>query len=119
MSHCGECGGCANCGGCGGSLLLSPLEMEILQSFAQLPFQPVVRRADSQTPVSPDHPGEEASLALECLEKKGLVDLDYHTPLSGWDDSAWRAYPLRGSAALTARGQQALELLELQGFGEE
>ena len=118
MSHCGECGGCANCGGCGGSLLLSPLEMEILQSFAQLPFQPVVRRADSQTPVSPDHPGEEASLALECLEKKGLISIDYDTPLKGFNDEVYRIYPIRGSFALTARGQQVLELLEIQGLEE-
>ena len=52
-------------------------------------------------------------LALLCLEKKGLISLDYDQPLGGCD---YGAYPLRGSFALTARGQRVLELLEIQGI---
>ena len=36
-------------------------------------------------------------------------------PLKGFDDTAYRAYPIRGSFALTQRGQTILELLEMQG----
>ena len=61
---------------------------------------------------------EEASLILQCLEKRGLISLDYDRPLKGWDYSAYDSYPLHGSFALTAKGQQILDLLELQGLQE-
>jgi glucose-inhibited division protein A len=48
-------------------------------------------------------------------EKKALIDIDYHLPLKGFEYSAYAAYPLHGSMALTQRGQQVLELLEVQG----
>ena len=62
---------------------------------------------------------EEMSLLLQCLEKKGLIDIDYHQPLSGFDYSAYAPYPLQGSMALTARGQEVLDTVELQGVTEE
>ena len=58
---------------------------------------------------------EEYSLILQCLEKKNLISLDFDKPLRGFDDGAYAAYPIRGSMALTQRGQQVVELLELQG----
>ena len=58
---------------------------------------------------------ENYSLILSCLEKRGLISIDYDKPLAGFDDSAYAAYPIRGSFALTARGQQVVELLEYQG----
>lgn len=61
---------------------------------------------------------EEYSLILECLEKKGLIDIDYRQSLSGFDYSAYAGFPCHGSIALTARGQTVVEMLELQGFGE-
>ena len=33
--------------------------------------------------------------------------------------SAYAAYPIQGSMALTERGQKVLELMEYQGIGEE
>ena len=39
--------------------------------------------------------------------------------LKGFDDSIYAAYPIRGSMALTQRGQQVLELMEIQGIREE
>ena len=56
------------------------------------------------------------SLILQCLEKRGLISIDYDLPLAGFDDAAYAAYPIRGSFALTARGQQVVELLEIQGI---
>ena len=54
---------------------------------------------------------------VQWLEKKMLVDITYD-PLSGADMSAYQGYPVHGSVALTERGQQVLELLEVQGIEE-
>ena len=112
---------CAGCSGCGKSLSLTEAEIEMLRTLAQIPFLPVARRADAETPVyleDEKHTKEEYSMILACLEKKGLISLDFDKPLSGFDDSAYKAYPIRGSMALTARGQTVVELLELQGIEE-
>lgn len=115
MSHCGKCGGC--CGGCG-AMELTEGEIEMLRLLAQYPFLPVARRADSETPVyleQQDRPPEEYSLILQCLEKRGLISIDYDQPLKNFPGDAYAAYPVRGSFALTARGQQAVDFLEYQG----
>lgn len=57
------------------------------------------------------------SLVIQCLEKKMLIDISYD-PLPGADMSAYKGYPVHGSIALTERGQQVLELLEVQGITE-
>ena len=62
---------------------------------------------------------EEMSLLLQCLEKKGLISLDFDKPLKGFDDGAYAAYPIRGSMALTERGHNVLELMEYQGIQKE
>ena len=115
-------GNCGSCGGCARELVLTPMEMEMLRTLAQIPFLPVARRADDMTPVyleNTRYSWEEYSLILACLEKKGLIDLDYHQSLSGFDYSAYAGLPCHGTVALTARGQSVVEMLELQGFGEE
>ena len=61
---------------------------------------------------------ERYALVLRLLEKKGLISLDYDQPLRGADESRYSDYPIRGSMALTGRGQRVLELLEYQGFSE-
>ena len=53
------------------------------------------------------------------LDKKGLIDIDYRQSLSGFDYSAYKGFPCHGSMALTQRGQTVVEMLELQGIGEE
>ena len=116
MSGCGNC--CGNCGGCG-ELILSEGEIDMLRLLAQIPFLPVARKADSVEPVYPEDPTEETSLILQCLEKRGLISLDYDKSLKGWDYSACKAYPVHGSFALTAKGQQVIELMELQGLDGE
>lgn len=129
MSGCGNCGGnCEHCGGCGGcasALTLTRGELEILEKLAQIPFLPVARKADDPAPVYLEDAARSArqySLILQCLEKKGLISLDFDMPLKGAYGDAYAAFPIRGSFALTARGQRVLELLEIQGaedFGEE
>ena len=47
-----------------------------------------------------------------------LISLDYDHPLTGACWQAYEGYPIRGSIALTNRGQQVLELLEYQGYLE-
>ena len=119
MSGCGNC--CGNCGGCG-ELVLSQGEITLLLQLAQIPFLPVARKADSTDPVyleNPDCDLSETSLILQCLEKRGLISLDYDQPLKGWDYSAYSAFPIHGSFALTAKGQQVLDVLEMQGVSKE
>ena len=121
MSNCNSCGGCSNCGGCSGcsgAMELTEGEIRMLLTLAQIPFLPVARKMGDDVPVyleETDRPAEEYSLILQCLEKRGLIDIDYSKPLKSFDSSAYAAYPIRGSFALTARGQQVVELLEYQG----
>jgi hypothetical protein len=45
-----------------------------------------------------------------------LISIDYDLPLKGATGKTYETYPIRGSFALTARGQRVLELLEMQGI---
>lgn len=119
MRDCTSCGGCGgSCGGCAKSLSLTPEEVAFLQKLGQLPFLPLGRTMGDPSPVYLEE-GEENrelySLLLQCLEKKGLVSLDYDQPLKGYEGAWYAACPIRGSMALTLRGQQVLALLEYQG----
>ena len=120
---CGKCGGnCASCSGCGASLELTEGEIGFLRQLGQFSFLPVARRVDDMVPVyleDRDYPAETYSLILQCLEKKGLISLDFSEKIKNFDDSAYAAYPIRGSMALTARGQQVLDMIELQGIRAE
>ena len=114
MSGCGNCGGCSKCGGCRGGMELNSGELEMLEMLGQIAFAPVTR--EGETPIYLGQgwlTQEEYSLILQCLEKKGLVSLDYDLPLKGF--AGYGDYGIRGSMALTAKGQQVLELLNLQG----
>lgn len=116
MSCCGNCG---NCGGCARELELTQAEMDFLAFLGQVAFLPVARKMGDLTPVYLEE-GEEQrehyALLLQCLEKKGLVSLDYDKPMKGAAMERYAAYPIQGSMALTERGQKVLELLEYQGF---
>lgn len=95
-------------------------EVKMLLTLGQIPFLPVARRMDDDVPVyleDGSYTREEYSLILSCLEKRGLISIDYDMPLKSFDDHAYSAYPIRGSFALTARGQQVLDVLEMQGIG--
>ena len=115
-------GNCGSCGGCARELVLSEQEVEFLGKLGQIPFLPVARKMGDLTPVYLEEKEltvEEYSRILQCLEKKGLVSLDFDKPLKAFDDSAYSAYPIRGSMALTERGHRVLDLLERQGIREE
>lgn len=120
MEHCNHCGGCEKCSGCDRSLLLSQQELDLLRTFSQLPFLPVARKVSDTDPICLEF-GDPAIAGpiIACLEKKNLIDIDYHQPLKSFDYSAYSGYPLHGSMALTLRGQEVLDTLELQGFSEE
>ena len=116
MSKCGSC--CGNCGGCGSAMELTAGEIRMLFKLAEIPFLPVARKMSDDIPVyleDSDETVERYSLILQCMEKRGLISIDYDQPLAGFNDAAYAAYPIRGSFALTARGQQVVELLEIQG----
>ena len=121
--NCGSCsGGCGSCGGCARELIVTRQELDFLQELGQMAFLPVARTMGDLTPVYLEagaHRKEAFSLLLQCLEKKGLISLDYDKPLRLFDDSAYAAYPIRGSMALTERGQKVLEMMEYQGIPEE
>lgn len=113
---------CGSCSGCAGVLELTEGEIGLLKMLGQFAFLPVARKADDMVPVyleETDRSREEYSLILQCLEKKGLISLDFTEKLRGFDDCAYLSYPIRGSMALTQRGQQVLEMMELQGIREE
>ena len=108
-------GNCGSCSGCARELVLTEAEIAFLEELAQIPFLPVARHMGEDKPAFPEKDTPEMTLLLQCLEKKGLISLDYHLPLRGCD---YGAYPIRGSLALTERGQKVRELLEVQGIGE-
>lgn len=118
---CGGCagGGCGNCGACGGCaaarLALTGDELDLLDRLAQAAFLPLVWHRDGQ-PVFPEDGGRAEALgaAAAGLARKGLVSLD-ELPLDNYDYTAFA--PCRqGSMALTARGQAAADLLDIQGI---
>lgn len=118
MGNC--CGKCESCSGCGRELELTEKEIAFLNTLAQIPFLPVARKMGEIRPVYLEEGNpEEMSLLLQALEKKGLISLDYDRPLKGFDMSAYAAYPVQGSMALTERGQQVLILMEYQGVRRE
>ena len=121
MSGCencsGNCGGCNGC--CGGQLELTEGEIRMLMALGQIPFLPVARKMGDDVPVfleETEYTPDEYSLILQCLEKRGLISIDYDMPLKGFSGKTYESYPIRGSFALTAKGQQAVELLEMQGI---
>ena len=122
MSGCGNCcGSCGSCGAPGGCMELTAGEIEMLQTLSQIPFLPVARKLGDDTPVyleDEEKTQEEYSLILRCLEKRGLISIDYDKPLKHFEAAAYEDYPIRGSFALTLRGQQVLELLDVQGMRE-
>ena len=119
--NCGSCGNCASCGGCGASLVLTQAELRLLESLSQIPFQPIARRADEYSPIYLEDsflPASTWAQVLLTMEKKGLITLDFDRAISGFDYGAYEGYPLRGSMALTARGQNVLDMLRFQGIEE-
>ena len=118
--NCGSC--CGSCGGCARQLVVTPGELAFLQTLGQVAFLPVARKMGDLEPVyleAGEDRKEEYSLLLQCLEKKGLISLDYDKPLEGFSVLRYAAYPIIGSMSLTERGYDVLETLEYYGIPEE
>ena len=116
--HCS--GNCAACSGCAAILELTEGELHIVQLLGQYSFLPVARRADDMTPVFLEdecYNREQYSLILQCLEKKGIIRIDYDGTLPGADMTAYHGLKVHGSMALTQRGYTVLDILETQGIG--
>ena len=112
-------GNCGSCSGCAKVLELTEGEIHILLELGQFAFLPIARRADDMVPVYLEddrYTKEEYSLILQVLEQKKLVSLDYDRALPHADLQAYGAYPVKGSMALTARGQTVVEMLEISGI---
>ena len=110
---------CGSCGGCAKVLELTEGEIEMLRTLGQYAFLPIARRADDMVPVYLEEdarPAGEYSLILQVLEQKNLISLDYDKPLAGDYGEGYAAFPVRGSAALTARGQKVVEMLDIEGI---
>lgn len=110
---------CASCRGCMGVLELTDGEVEMLRTLGQFAFLPIARKVDDFVPVYLEEdvrPAEEYSLILQVLEQKNLVSLDYDKPLAKFDAKRYATYPVKGSVALTARGQKVVEMLEIEGI---
>ena len=112
----GSCGICNN-GSCG-AVVLTETELALLLRLGEIPFLPVAAAWDRKTPVYLEDGGEEYGPAILGLAAKGLLRLDYDIPLQNFDYDAYGAWPLHGSMALTGRGQDVLEQIEIQGIEE-
>ena len=110
---------CGSCNGCAKVLELTEGEIEMLRTLGQFAFLPIARRADDMVPVYLEddrYTTEECSLILQVLEQKGLVSLDYDKPLAGGYGERCAPYAVKGSAALTFRGQTVVEMLDISGI---
>ena len=115
--NCGS-GNCGSCGGCGAALELTQGEIALLQELAMYAFLPVARKIDDMTPHYPEgdsYTQTEYSAILLHLERKKLIDIDYGAPVGHYEEALYAGLKVHGSMALTARGQQVVEMLELQG----
>ena len=118
--NCGSC--CGSCGGCARELVIAPQELAFLEELGQVAFLPVARKMGDPEPVyleGGEDRREEYSLLLQCLEKKGLISLNYDKSLGKAAEERYAAYPIQGSISLTERGYNVLETLEYYGIPEE
>jgi hypothetical protein len=117
---------------------MSPLEAQLLSTFAVLPFQPVCRLTASEgesgslmavAPFFLSSPQDELEdvdalgSALGNLASRGLISIDYEEPLQGCTYEEYQNSILvrtfqengqtvrleKGSAALTGKGQAVLD----------
>lgn len=115
-NRCGSCcGGSCSPGGC--PVRLTEEEVAFLSRFREAPFLPLSRSLDGENPIYIDG-GKTESELLTWLRLKGLVSLDYDIPLTNYDYAEYARYRVRGSMALTARGQDVLDSLDIQGAEE-
>ncbi|MCD7946381.1 MAG: hypothetical protein LUF81_07235 [Clostridiales bacterium] len=117
-------GGCESCSGCAGGtqLVLTPGEIALLLRLGEFSFLPVCHRQENRLPVYREeqtYTEAEYAAMINALWQKRLISLDYDLPLTNFSYDAYADCPVRGSMALTLRGQAALDLLEVQGMDDE
>ena len=115
----GSCASCASCGGCGAALELTAGEIAFLEELAVFAFLPVARRADDMTPHYVEGTAcsrEDYSAILLHLERKKLIDIDYGSPVGSYENPGYAGLKVRGSVALTGRGQAVVEQLQIHGI---
>ncbi|MBQ6164061.1 MAG: hypothetical protein IK118_02875 [Clostridia bacterium] len=105
-----------DCGGCLNTVYLTEQECALLSLFAAYSFLPVGQKTEETFPTLLTERTDEDN-ALLLLKLKGLVDVDYEQPLSGFDYAPFGDYARLGSAALTAKGQDVLDAIEVNGVG--
>ena len=114
---CKNCSG--GCGGCAKVLELTQGEIDILQELAVYAFLPVARKADDMTPFYPEGESyslEEYSAILVHLERKALISMDYGAPIGTYPTELYGSWPVHGSMALTRRGQEVVDSLNITGI---
>lgn len=116
--NCHSCNCCAGCAGCKQNDALNPLEYALLDIFSVTPFLPVaINKQSGQTLLlDPELEPGAAGFALRMLQRRGYVQVSADTPLQnvsyrGYED--WK----HGSAALTVKGQDAIDAMEFGGQG--
>ena len=114
--NCHACDRCAGCAGCQQNAALNPLEYALLDVFSITPFLPVaIDRQSGQTLLlDPELETAASSLALRLLQRRGYVQVSSDLPMK---NASYRGYEdwEHGSAALTARGQEAIDAMEYGG----
>lgn len=114
--------GCRSaCGGRVSHLELTRTELDLLHQLAQTPFLPVGCQTDLEMPVYLEAGEADAAAygtAITSLFQKRLISLDYDCPLLNCQYEGYESCTYRGSFALTAAGQQAVEILAIQGIDE-
>lgn len=138
---CARCGGCGHCKGCGcAGRALSEGAAAFLSVLSQTPFLPVARYIAEDgsghpvtlqpAPVYASGEGDTVESvrrtadALNELEARGLVSIDYDIPLKGAEEGDFAPVWLNahfgrgarlqvGSVALTGAGQEKLWEVEL------
>ena len=100
-------------------MLLGPVYVTLVARLI-LAFLPAACTRTNETPVYLSDLGgrAEISAAILALQVKRLISVDFALPLQGFDYAGYEDYPVRGSMALTAAGQEALDSLNIQGCGE-
>ena len=128
--NCHSCDCCAGCAGCKQNDALNPLEYALLDIFSVTPFLPVaINKQTGQTLLlDPELEPVAAGFALRMLQRRGYVQVSADRMLQrrgyvqvsadiplqnasyhGYED--WK----HGSAALTVRGQDAIDAMEYGG----
>ena len=114
--NCHRCDCCAGCAGCKQSDALNPLEYALLDIFSVTPFLPVaINKQSGQTLLlDPELEPGAAGFALRMLQRRGYVQVRADIPLQNASYHVYEDWK-HGSAALTVKGQDAIDAMEYGG----